>query len=418
MSAEIQRVARALLKHFDALMSTITNRVWQTVPAYSAQLLERVDLTDRIRDNVHNVIMCMFEDRPPVPDELERAARAGERRALQGISHISIVQSFRTAERVLNDEYHSWCARMQVRDESARAGRDSMVAALDSLEAAMLSAYSAMQHQITVSNALTEPTLFRRLAEGDTIHPDEVEQLARVLELEDAEESEFIAFAATIIDDAEQFSVDRMRLRLVAALSTITGTPTLSGIVRQQHPVPSSASTATQALFALPCTSPSDEFLSIVQQALTEASLVTSVRAAIGEPRTGLSQIGVSARQALAALAATEQGTHTPGVLRYVDRLMEVFTHRDLGFARALRSRYLEPLGGGDLEETLRAYTAHELSMGETAKALHVHKNTVVYRLRRIEELTGLNLRHARDITRAVLAIEASDALDASSRSL
>ncbi len=42
--------------------------------------------------------------------------------------------------------------------------------------------------------------------------------------------------------------------------------------------------------------------------------------------------------------------------------------------------------------DTLRSYMANRCNVSVTAKALHVHPNTVAYRLRRVEELLGLDL--------------------------
>ena len=45
----------------------------------------------------------------------------------------------------------------------------------------------------------------------------------------------------------------------------------------------------------------------------------------------------------------------------------------------------------GELVDTLRAYVASAFNLTRSAEALHVHPNTVQYRLRRIKELTGRN---------------------------
>jgi hypothetical protein len=52
----------------------------------------------------------------------------------------------------------------------------------------------------------------------------------------------------------------------------------------------------------------------------------------------------------------------------------------------------LDPLDRNpDLPHTLAAYLGHDLDRRSTASALHVHPNTLDYRLRRIVELTGLD---------------------------
>lgn len=58
-----------------------------------------------------------------------------------------------------------------------------------------------------------------------------------------------------------------------------------------------------------------------------------------------------------------------------------------------------------DLLETLSAFVHHDLDRRATAAALHVHPNTLDYRLRRVRELTGLDLRRPDAIARVVLAL-------------
>lgn len=44
------------------------------------------------------------------------------------------------------------------------------------------------------------------------------------------------------------------------------------------------------------------------------------------------------------------------------------------------------------LEETLHCYLTHERALIHTAELLDIHRTTLLYRIRRIEELTGLQL--------------------------
>jgi DNA-binding PucR family transcriptional regulator len=46
---------------------------------------------------------------------------------------------------------------------------------------------------------------------------------------------------------------------------------------------------------------------------------------------------------------------------------------------------------GGQLISTLREYAACDLNARRAAEALFVHRNTVLYRLQRVTELTGLD---------------------------
>lgn len=76
-----------------------------------------------------------------------------------------------------------------------------------------------------------------------------------------------------------------------------------------------------------------------------------------------------------------------------------------------LVTTYLAPLGslsdgGGSVRETVRAYLVHRFSVEAAARALHVHVNTVRYRLRRFEELTGAELGSFSDCVNIWWALE------------
>jgi purine catabolism regulator len=47
----------------------------------------------------------------------------------------------------------------------------------------------------------------------------------------------------------------------------------------------------------------------------------------------------------------------------------------------------------GDLVRTLDAYLEHGGALAEAAAALTVHRNTLLYRIGRIEEITGMDLK-------------------------
>lgn len=71
---------------------------------------------------------------------------------------------------------------------------------------------------------------------------------------------------------------------------------------------------------------------------------------------------------------------------------------------------YLAPLRTNPgILATLRAYFAHDLDVGATAEALHVHPNTLRYRLARVEQLTGRSLKNPATIAgfHIALAVEA-----------
>jgi sugar diacid utilization regulator len=89
----------------------------------------------------------------------------------------------------------------------------------------------------------------------------------------------------------------------------------------------------------------------------------------------------------------------------------------DLAELRSFAAEILGKLGGQEgqrgteLVATLACYFRENSSPQRTARSLHVHPNTVAYRIRRIQEITGLQLGNYRDRLMAQVALEIIDAL-------
>lgn len=79
--------------------------------------------------------------------------------------------------------------------------------------------------------------------------------------------------------------------------------------------------------------------------------------------------------------------------------------------AQRITESILSPLSdldggrGGELRTTLEAFVEQDLDRRRTAEVLHIHPNTLDYRLRRVRELTGLDLRRPDSIALVVLAL-------------
>jgi len=61
-------------------------------------------------------------------------------------------------------------------------------------------------------------------------------------------------------------------------------------------------------------------------------------------------------------------------------------------FQEETLGRLLEHEGGDELIHTLEAYFEHNGNLSQAAEALYVHRNTLIYRIERIEALTSLDL--------------------------
>lgn len=123
------------------------------------------------------------------------------------------------------------------------------------------------------------------------------------------------------------------------------------------------------------------------------------------------------------------QARRTIDAVQRLGRQGQVVAFEDLGVHRLLlqvpdlaelRSFAVEILGklsaqehqrGAELLTTLACYFRENSSPQRTARSLHVHPNTVAYRIRRIQEITGIQLDNYRDRLTAQVALEIIDAL-------
>ncbi|MHA6482816.1 PucR family transcriptional regulator [Paenibacillus sp. strain BS8-2] len=140
----------------------------------------------------------------------------------------------------------------------------------------------------------------------------------------------------------------------------------------------------------------------------------------IGSPYAAALDLGLSYREAVRAL----QGGISMNKRRFVT------AYRSLDFSRLLRMLPLDELerfyheafktllGKGDQEQsdmlrTLRAYYDNHCNLIDTAKALFVHRNTVVYRLEKAEKLLGRKLKDAQTAFGYRVAFAMEDVLKA-----
>lgn len=121
--------------------------------------------------------------------------------------------------------------------------------------------------------------------------------------------------------------------------------------------------------------------------------------AAVG-PTVPLAHIADSLRWAARALTLMRRGVLPgEGVVRCADHLSTLILYADEPLVRALSHRVLAPLAGipapqrDRLAETLMAWLQSESSVGGTALRLHIHPQTVRYRMRQLEKLFGEGLR-------------------------
>jgi hypothetical protein len=130
---------------------------------------------------------------------------------------------------------------------------------------------------------------------------------------------------------------------------------------------------------------------------------------AIAAPARGRSL--ANARESVKLLAEHGRRRGLTGRLEPDDYLLEIMVARSPALATRLHERILAPLAREDhaeLVHTLRALVSCRFDRTATSAALHVHRNTLAYRLRRIEQLVGVDLGSPRDLACVYIAVACS----------
>ena len=145
------------------------------------------------------------------------------------------------------------------------------------------------------------------------------------------------------------------------------------------------------------------------------------VHAGLGEPREDPAGIAGSHREAESALSigqrlktAEDSRIHAFAALG-TQRLLFALREQSPETVESFKETTVGPVAGYDeqhgtrLLETLETYMRCNGNLPEAAGLLHVHKQTVRYRLRRIAELTGLDVARFEDAAQLYLAVKATE---------
>lgn len=161
-----------------------------------------------------------------------------------------------------------------------------------------------------------------------------------------------------------------------------------------------------------------DEVIDCVGDELLPSLRPAQLRAVLGPKVENLAEVSDSYYRALLTLDLSVPGdSELPSVSLY-DQTFDAFPadatrETILRHVRSVLGDLLErdEQAGGDYLRTLAAYFANDRHLKHTAERLHVHLNTVRYRIERIEEILGVSFRDADQRFRIEWAVRLYDRL-------
>lgn len=136
--------------------------------------------------------------------------------------------------------------------------------------------------------------------------------------------------------------------------------------------------------------------LAIENTFVTETSY--SVCVGIGEPKRDLSALNESLKEARRAIDVGRMYRKNDHVFVYRSLLIERFLSdvpKELGtkYNSLLFNRKNARLFNDEMIHTIECFFENSLNLSETARQLYIHRNTLVYRLDKVQRVIGLDLR-------------------------
>jgi PucR family transcriptional regulator, purine catabolism regulatory protein len=220
---------------------------------------------------------------------------------------------------------------------------------------------------------------------------------------------------------ARHLGLDRTREYYVMTIAAPAGSP-VELLLARHAPDAIVATRADEVVAIVPARgngrSPAEQGRALAQACA--ASDGQALRAGIGNPCATAAEISRSYTEARRALAAGQRMGQASPVTAFADLGIHRLLLRvpEVGDLRSFADEVLGALAGEeratgiDYLATLAVYFRENGSPRRAAQRLQVHPNTVSYRIRRIEELTGLSLDVHRDRLMAEVAVEILDGLE------
>jgi hypothetical protein len=365
--SEAARVVGSLVAEIEAeldgLVARIGDSIREEIPDF--RRLPAETLARAIRGNVTRALTSLRDLRPPSDAELEQAAAIGRERAEQGLTVDAVLHAYRITVTAVWSRFGDLARERGADVTSVLAFSETLWLWADAVmdivgaahkEVELEQAREEQQRRDAFLLALLTGTLdaaeLRRASATFGIDPDQLFTPFRARALEPGAASHRLAGADGLV-----MTLDRDLAGI--ATSPPAAMPRL--VIGLGRPV---------RLEALPAS------------------------------------FAMASRALQTAVAFGQEGAFTLADLSIRPAILA-----DEALGDAFAARYLEPLAtlgrlGAELEATLFAWFDAGRRIDDTARALHVHPNTLRHRLRRFEEATGANLRDPRDVVELWWALE------------
>ncbi|WP_240617445.1 PucR family transcriptional regulator [Nocardioides speluncae] len=375
-SGLLKQLVDELLADIDPLQARVEAVIVDDPSYRTVSAPSHDDLSHSIRANILRITEAFLTEGPLDDALYDAPLETGRRRAAQGVPLEAVLRSFRLGIELIWEELLA-CAK-QCGPEASRAMLDEVARLwhlMDVFSMKTVEGYRQEEERLRERDRAGREQLLRELLEGRGADTDIAAAAQRLLALPPT--ARYVVVVAAGVPERPVVGSQRDQLA-VHAVESVWGAQAGNEVGVLQLP----EATGTPR----------------VQQVL--GAVLAGRRVGVSPEAPTLAELGRAYRQALLALATLPPDQ--PVVAALDDRLPEALLASapevaDRLVRRALgRVLELPPDERDALLETLETWFAHNQSTTAAARALYCHRNTVLNRLARLEQVVGWSLTDER----------------------
>jgi hypothetical protein len=395
-----RRVAEALAARYTDIGQAITARIIDEIPGYRDAAPELIhDLRAGATATAEVLARTLAEGSTVRREDLGFLRELAARRVHQGVSLEVFIHAYRVALVAYWDACAEEASRLRISREAGFALARSAISAVDTITTQASEAYLREETRLRTQSGRAARDLVERLIDGQPIDPGRRHPAAPGLDP--------TGVLLTVVGRVEQATLavgDALQLaRDLLEESMSLGTVRPLATIRHGELVLISAGTSPRARL---------ESLRATRQRTIEERNV-DVHYGVSVPSQGFASVQQAYREAALSLSYTS-------ATRPIVSLDELSALECALIGATATTKALIASKGNDLRElpdedraaaveTIRAFSDADLNVAKAAEQMHVHPNTVRYRLQQIAAKTGHDPRTFTGLVDLICILELSD---------
>jgi hypothetical protein len=395
-----RRVAEALAARYTDIGQAITARIIDEIPGYRDAAPELIhDLRAGATATAEVLARTLAEGSTVRREDLGFLRELAARRVHQGVSLEVFIHAYRVALVAYWDACAEEASRLRISREAGFALARSAISAVDTITTQASEAYLREETRLRTQSGRAARDLVERLIDGQPIDPGRRHPAAPGLDP--------TGVLLTVVGRVEQATLavgDALQLaRDLLEESMSLGTVRPLATIRHGELVLISAGTSPRARL---------ESLRATRQRTIEERNV-DVHYGVSVPSQGFASVQQAYREAALSLSYTS-ATRPSGSLDELSALEcaligATATTKALIASKGNDLRELPDEDRAAAVETIRAFSDADLNVAKAAEQMHVHPNTVRYRLQQIAAKTGHDPRTFTGLVDLICILELSD---------